>query len=489
MKLFNYKIATGIKWTTFVCLLTLIFSTGCRKYLDIPLPVDKVAGASAFVNDNSTSTVVNGNFSNLVNGVLTGSPVMGENSVGYRTGLYADELQSISASDILGKAYFGDALTSLIGNGTQWSGFYKQIYNCNLTIEGINSAKNLKFKNQWLGETLFTRAFIYFNLVNLYGDVPLALTSDFNKTQTLARAPKSDVYQQIVADLKQAQGLLTNDYSDGLGAVTDSRGRPNLQAVNALLARVYLYNNDYVNAAKESTKVIVDSRYQLVAPSKAFLAASSEAIWYLVPPTGSWVAEFSLYNGNMPASLASPALILTYGIKSAMMPNLVNAFEPGDTRFTNWVRPTTVAATGTTPATVYYFPNKYKSNTPGTENVVVLRLAEQYLIRAEALVQQGDLNGAKADINTVRTRAGLGGVTATTKDAMLAAIAKERETELFTEFGHRFFDLKRTGTLDAAITAVSALKGSTWNPQRAVWPIPLTDITNDPSLTQNPGYN
>jgi hypothetical protein len=120
--------------------------------------------------------------------------------------------------------------------------------------------------------------------------------------------------------------------------------------------------------------------------------------------------------------------------------------------------------------------------------IVLFRLAEQYLIRAEARAQQNNLGGAIPDLNTVRARAGLGGTTASTQADILTAILHECRVEFFTEEGHRFFDLRRTGNLDAVMNIMAPLKGGAWSTNKAWWPIPLTDIQNDTHLTQTPGY-
>jgi len=143
------------------------------------------------------------------------------------------------------------------------------------------------------------------------------------------------------------------------------------------------------------------------------------------------------------------------------------------------------------PAAVYYFPYKYKANgtyTSPQETVALFRLAELYLIRAEAQAQQGNLGGAIADLNMVRTRAGLSGTTAVTQSDVLAAILRERRAELFTESGQRFFDLRRTGNLDAVMNVIAPLKGGVWASFKAWWPISVTDIQNDTHLTQTPGF-
>ena len=115
----------------------------------------------------------------------------------------------------------------------------------------------------------------------------------------------------------------------------------------------------------------------------------------------------------------------------------------------------------------------------------MLRLAEQYLIRAEARAMQGDLIGAKEDLNKIRMRAGLAGTQSQTKEDILASVLEERRWELFTEYGHRFFDLKRLNLLDINLQPIKA----GWNTEDRLFPIPQTELGNNPKLLpQNPGY-
>jgi len=471
-----------IKWTFIIAVTGIFILPGCKKYLDIPLPVNTITGASAFNTDVSASAVVTGNFMNLFNIGFLGSQTT---NVGYTTGLYSDELQNLDNTNSTNKAFYTDAVQNTF-TGPQWSDLYSKIFQVNAALDGIENSKvTLINKNQWVGESLFNRAFLYFYLVNLYGDVPLALSIDYKVNNTLSRTAMAKVYQQIIADLLQAQSLLSDDYKDGSSAITTSRARPNKGAATALLARVYLYTGDWANAAAQATAIINNPNYQLVAASQTFLTASKEIIWGLAPTSASgFVIDYKMYNNGMPNPIIGTNVPKSYGVIAALSASLVNAFEAGDARFTAWVRTVPVASTATT----YYFPNKYKTNSSGTESYVMLRLAEQYLIRAEARSQQNNISGAQSDINVIRTRAGLGMTTATTQAALLTAVANERRTEFFVEPGHRFFDLKRTGTVDAVMTIAAPLKGGTWASFKQIWPVPANDLLQDPNLTQAPGY-
>jgi hypothetical protein len=462
----------------------LMLATSCKKYLEVPPPIDSIAGSVVFENDFSSAGALNSVYNNLyLNGNFDGG-----NGLPYTTGLYTDELVNLSINVNL-LALYSNSVSSSTGHATvQWSTLYKQLYSVNLAIEGLTQANNLNYKDQWLGEAYFLRGLIYFCLTNLYKDVPLALGSDYLHNNGLGRNSQSDVYAQIIDDLLQAQSMLTVEYRDGNGLVATNniRARPNRATATALLARVYLYLQDWQNAAAQADKVIANSAdYQMVNPAQTFLVNSKEIIWGIVPSQNAQsnykvkdVAAFFIPKGRTP---------LSGGVSVILGDSLVKSFEANDLRYTNWVGIDSVP-----PASVYYFANKYKANgtyTTAQESIVMLRLAEQYLIRAEARAKLNNLSGALADLNAVRSRAGLPASTAATQTDILNAVQKERRVELFVEAGHRFFDLRRTGALDALMTKISPLKGGgTWSGFEAWWPIPLIDIQNNPRLEQTFGF-
>ncbi len=159
----------------------------------------------------------------------------------------------------------------------------------------------------------------------------------------------------------------------------------------------------------------------------------------------------------------------------------MNAFETGDQRLTNWIGVSTINGVN------YYYPYKYKQHLNTgipAEGYDVFRLAEQYLIRAEALAQQGKLDSALGDINLIRNRAGLANASGSSTTQLMSIIMQERQAELICELGNRWFDLKRTGTIN---TVLGALKPG-WEPYKALLPVQSIEIQNDPFLIQNPGY-
>ncbi|MCW2498310.1 RagB/SusD family nutrient uptake outer membrane protein [Jatrophihabitans sp.] len=468
-----------------VCTAALIIpATGCKKFLDVPLPTDQIAAQGVFDNDVSVAAVATGIFFDMVNN----SYVAGGSGIGFCSGLYTDELTSIQTNPLgFTIPFYTDNITDANTAGT-WSGLYRQISSCNIAIEGINGSKALIVnKNQYLGEIYATRAWLYFNLVNLYGGVPLALVSDYRITNALFRSTPAQVYAQIIADAKTAASLLPADFRDGTGATTASRARPNKYMAETILARAYLYTKDWTNAEAQATAIINNTAlFKLMPPAQTFIVAgNTETIWGLAPTGSGFVLDYNVYNGGMPAVITSPQTILTYDAVACLSDAQRNVFDSGDLRFINWVRATLDKNTNTT----YNFSNKNKSSVNGVEANVIARLAEIYLIRAEARAQQNNVPGAQADLNVIRTRAGLPNTPAATQSDLLAATENERRCELFSESGHRFFDLKRTGKIDMVMNVTAPLKGGTWAGFKQLWPISSSDVSLDPNLVQNPGYN
>jgi len=467
-----------------VCTAALLIpAAGCKKFLEVQLPTNQIAAEGVFDNDASVAAVATGIFFDMVQSTY----VAGRSGIGFCSALYTDELTSLETNPLAFTIpFYTDNITDANTAGT-WSSLYRQISSCNIAIEGINGSKALIVnKNQYLGEVYVARAWLYFNLVNLYGGVPLALVSDYRITNTLSRSTPAQVYAQIIADAKMAASLLPADFRDGSGATVTSRARPNKYMAEAILARAYLYTKDWTNAEAQATAIISNTAlFKLMPPAQTFTAAgNTEMIWSLAPTGSSFVLDYSVFNGGMPAIITSPQTILTYTVVAYLSDSQLNVFDSGDLRFTNWIRATLDKNTNTT----YYFPNKYKSSVNGVETIAMARLSEIYLIRAEARAQQNSVSGAQADINVIRTRAGLPNTTAASQSDLLITVEKERRCELFTESGHRFYDLKRTGKIDAVMNIAAPLKGGTWAAYKQLWPISVSDVLLDPNLVQNPGY-
>lgn len=483
---------------------------GCKKFIEVTPPTNAVTEAVVFNNDLTATAAVTGLYSTISNAGFTSTDLLTFSKL---AGLSADELSLWSGANMSEKAYYQNALFSTFGTQTVsnagpelWNTCYPYLYKCNQIVEGVSKSNSLSpfVSKQLVGEVKFLRAFLYFYLVNLYGDVPLVTGLDPKVNRKLPRTSKADVYSFIIADLKDAQGLLSTDFlSSDLKTSTVERIRPTKWAATALLARAYLYVGDYAKAETEATSVINQTSLFNVSTTplnNVFLKNSNEAIWQLQPVTQSWnTLEARLFDLN-----ASPAGF-SYSKSVSISNVLYNAFEPGDDRKVIWMGSYN---DGSSP-TPYYFPAKYKAGfnnlvtaaNPGalTEYEMVLRLAEQFLIRAEARARQGNVSDAVADLNIIRTRArAIPTITVPnplpdlpitlSPSQTVDAVIQERRVELFTEWGHRWLDLKRTEMVDAVMGAVTPGKGGTWQTTDQLYPIPISDLKYNNNLTQNAGY-
>ncbi|OQP59112.1 hypothetical protein A3860_38755 [Niastella vici] len=469
-----------------------ILDCGCKKLVDVKAPNNVITANSVYNSDVTSIAVLNGLYTQMSTNNYGSTATIP--TVSMWAGLSADELTLWKGTTSISQiAYYKNELSATTAGGDFWMNIYPYIYTCNAAIGGLESSVSLTpaVKNQLLGEAKFLRAYFYFYLVNLYGDIPLVLSTDYKINASLSRTPTSVVYNQITADLQAAQNLLTDGYvkSDALTLYSSSaeRVRPCKAAATALLARTYLYTSKWTDAEAQATGVISNTAvYDTVPLNKVFLKNSKEAIWQLQPvTTGTITNTADAYS----FVLSVPPVGLNFQHPVYLSDTLINSFETGDQRRTNgnWVNVYN-DVTGT-----YYYPYKYKNVTQGTgvtptEYTMLLRLGEQYLIRAEARAQQGNITGAQSDLNVIRRRAGLSNTTANDKSSLLAAILNERQVELFTELGHRWLDLKRTGKVDVVMNTVTRIKGGNWSSYKQLYPVQLNELLNNPYMIQTTGY-
>jgi len=451
---------------TVACITAMLHLASCRKFIEIPAPINSITSDQIFVDSVNATAAINGIYINMMNnGFSTG---FANSTTTMLAGLSADEMDN-AANTANYKEFFANNITGTnTSNLTFWNNIYTYLYEANACIEGAEASTTLtsSLKNRIVGEAKFLRAFYHFYLMNLYGSAPLVLTTDYTVTSKLPRADRSAMEMQILADLNEAQQLLNGDRS----AIT--KNRVNRFAVTAMLARVNLYQQQWAAAETAATAVITANFRLEPILNNVFLTNNQEQIWQMTPVApGLETTEGQIFIPAAPTLV--PAFVIT--------PALNSAYENGDQRKTSWLRSVTIGAN------TYTYPFKYKlirdNNTSPREAYSVLRLAEQYLIRAEARVQQGNLSGAAADLNVVRNRAGLANTTASGPSEILAAIQRERRVELACEWGHRWMDLKRTQTADAVLGTKP-----NWKATATLFPIPNAQIILNPFLTQNPGY-
>jgi hypothetical protein len=483
MKIIHYFKSCSLK--VLATLLFILSSIGCKKLIEVDSPFTSTNEGNVYTNDGSAASVLTGIYAKISQGNISMATGSFTNMSVYPS-LSADELTLWDLSQQTYLYHYTNSLLSKPPRGTAdyWSAFYSTIFVTNSAIEGLEKSQSLTpaVKQQLLGEAKFMRAFCYFYLVNFFGDVPLALSTNWQTNGSVRRSAIADVYTQIVTDLKDAKDLLNTNYvnADALNTTTE-RIRPNKWAATALLARTYLYVNNFDSAELYSSQIISNSAlYDTVPLNGVFLKNSKEAIWQLQP-----VGSGTQSNTGEGTIFILPSTGPDNSHPFYLSNNVTNSFEANDQRKTAWVNSVTVGST------IYYYPYKYKIgavNTSTQEYLMVLRLGEQYLIRAEARAQQNKISLAQADLNIIRMRAGLGGTSANSQATLLSAIQQERKVELFTEWGDRWFNLKRTNSIDAVMSTVTPQKGGTWNTNWKWYPIPLSELAVNPNLVQNQGY-
>ncbi|MCB0628300.1 MAG: RagB/SusD family nutrient uptake outer membrane protein [Saprospiraceae bacterium] len=345
--------------------------------------------------------------------------------------------------------------TSNSTNDGVFTNFYVVINNANNVIELLPEVDDPgltpEVVNSFLGEARMARALSYFYLTEYYGDVPLILTPTREVTAEALNVPNSrqaDVYTQIIDDLKFAESNITQ---------TNTK-RFTSQAASAMLARAYLYQQDWSNALAQAQKAL-GTDFDL--SDYAYL---TDEIMYL---------GFTTADGNVLNFWYGPAEL---GGRHDVEPSAkyMAAFEEGDTRaamsFDNSLTRATV------PFCVKYDDFSAGISGTGTDPVMLFRYAEQLLIAAEAAAEMGDFTAASGYINQVRARAGLGDVTLTA-DNYVDMILHERMVELGLEGPHRYFDLRRRGKAADEIPGYQTCND--------IWPIPQRDIDRNPNLEQN----
>lgn len=442
------------------CLLIVLQMASCTKFVEVPPPNNQVIAAQVFTDSKKATEAVTAIYGYMINA----APAYSNHLTTVYAGIASDELSRFNPATFF-QEFMSNAITPANPQVKNlWTGLYKSIYNANACMEGLDKATNLdpELIKQLKAECLFIRSLANFYLVNLFGDSPLLLTTDFANAKTAARSPEQEIWIRIEADLLEAKAnLAANDQ-------LAEKVRPGQMAAMALLARVYLYTRQWTKAEETATQIINTGSYlPLQEPATVFLKNSKEAIWQLMPNSG-----ILQETRQMRPQGTNPQTIITN--------QQLAAFETNDKRKKAWIDSINHSSGK------YFFPAKYRNTTTTiTEYYMVLRAAEQILIAAEAKAQQNKLAEAVTDVNLIRQRAGLSPLsTLLSKNELLLAIEQERRIEFFAEWGHRWLDLKRTNRINDVLTT----NKPGWQPYAALLPIPLDQLLANPALTQNSGY-
>ncbi|HCM77144.1 MAG TPA: RagB/SusD family nutrient uptake outer membrane protein [Cytophagales bacterium] len=336
-------------------------------------------------------------------------------------------------------------------------------------------------KDHIVGEAYALRGLIYFDMVRMFAQhyqytanashlgVPIVL--DFDQLSQPTRNTVAEVYAQIISDMQKALTLMKDTPRSG------NKSTLSATAVKALLARVYLYKDDWVNAEAMATEVINSGKYTLVSNANY---VSSWATDY----SSESIFEISMTPSDNRGSDALGRMYIVQGYGDYLPSNDVySLIPPGDAR-----QGVYKADPGLSGAFAPFRMNKYPSIT-GEDNTKVIRLSEMYLIRAEArAMQTGKETGAQSDVNAIRLR-GLPSATpiASTGQTLLDDIARERRIELAFE-GQRLWDLmrKKQGVVRNQCTSIVCT--IPYPNDRFILPIPAAEMDANPNIQPNPGF-
>jgi len=457
-----------------IAALLLTSAVGCRKDLNEE-PFSYISDKDAFSTPERIDKSAVGMYDALQNA----------NYLGGRALIYAD----IRGIDANANTFFGNMnlFTTLRADdgvvAGAWQGAYRTIYEANLFVKNftpfagtVPAAK----ADQYFGEAKFIRSLVYFYLVNLWAQpynftpnaahagVPLVLTAaddPFAPSNNIPRATVKQVYDQMEADLLEAEAKLPLTYTDTYIKTT----RATKGAARALLMRLYLYKGDYTKAAAYANTIITSGQYSL---------QSSPEIPFRNFTTNESIFSVAMDGGDNPNT--NNALGQHYGASRrgdiSIDNNFMALLEPNDKRRTLL----------TTSVSGVFFSTKYNAGT--TDFVPVFRYAEVILTRAEALARLAPAGTVDVTalglVNQIRARAGATPIVATTQQQLIDAILLERRIELAFE-GQGIFEFLRTGR---GIPAHGIVPAQPYGSNFVVFPIPKYDIDKNSALNQNPGY-
>lgn len=416
----------------YIGLVTLLFMTSCGDKLDL---YSHSAMSPDAVTPNDIPALRMGMYNNMQND----------------PGVHSFILFDLLGGDIQGGANTSplnlintilSPLNSMIT--TSWNGYYGSLYQVNNVISICEGLPQSTSRNLALGEAYYFRALTYYNLVTRWGDVPLLRENTLEKP---FRTPKAEVWQSIEDDLVESSKYLGD---------AQSYYYVSKDAVTALQARVFLAVGKKTQAAAAAESLI--GKYALDSFEKIFRKLANTEIIFAFENLSE---ESSINISDLFYSYAHP----NKGQGNYRLPQeTVNLFSSTDKR-----RNMTIINIAGTDCV-----NKYPSGQTGKDPVIISRVAEMYLISAEA---QG-LNNGLGRLNQLRAYRGLSAVSPTSEADFLDTVLKERQMELLGE-NFRYYDLVRT---DKAVAQLGIL------PYQTLLPLPGNELQRNRNLVPNPGY-
>ena len=458
-----------IRLIRYSLLLVLVAVSACQEVLE-PKPVDLLVDELVLNEVADVQPVRLGMYSAL-RGTAAPTIIAGDFTADYVqfNGTFND-YRELATKQITAANGAVDAL---------WGSLYRTIYVANFILENLPKVAGVPeaTRKQVVAEARFLRGWANFIGTNTYGDIPQVTTTDQVGNRVVGRTAKATILASILVDYEAALVDLPNVAAGSTNSTTNAAY---LNKVNcrAALARYYLYQRNWAKAEELATAVINSGVYGLETNyvdivTKDFPRESILEVGYnLSDDPGT--SAFGLNNilANRRELIPSNQLILSLVSTEAGTRQETIGFSTLNLRGNDngWT------------------VRKYGTASEENNNIVLIRLAEMYLIRAEARAQLGrqtGATGAVADLNVLRTRAKAPAIATTVQADVLLAVERERVYELAFE-GHRWYDLVRTGRVQAVMSAFSP----NWNSRYERWPIPQSEIQQNPTLReqQNPGY-
>jgi len=485
--------------TTGCLLLTISSLSSCKKFLEED-PKNLVSVSNFYKTQEDAIFAVNAAY-----GYLNSTSTLPAAGVYHSTfwviaGLASDEM----INNQFGVPYYDQIATftqSAQNFALQetWVMHYKVITLANIAIARIPEiSMDATLRTRLVNESRFLRGLMYFDLVRLFGDVPL-LTKEVEDLKP-PRSKVSDVYELIQSDLIAAKDL-PSSYTAGNG-----KGRATTGAAKAILAKVYLTLKQYDKAAAAALEIINSNQYQLWDDyADLFKLANrngKESIFSIGFGDGGGAISFweaGQFNVRLlPTALSEEGVTNAQGWQIPTL-QLYNSYELNDRRrsvtFITQINNKNGTTTQIRPYIQKYWDrvaepkgNDTKSDFP------LIRYADVLLMYAEAVNETGNSADAHLYINKIRKRARYNGTiyqpvltdyVGLSKEAFRAAVLNERRKEFVCE-GQRWFDMVRTGTLETLVPI--AKPGVTPQPKHYLFPIPLSERDLNTNLTQNTGY-
>lgn len=453
----NYKINKMKKYFLLILTISLTLFTSCSEELNITSP--NVIKLAKFITDGPTAkTAVTNAYDDMQSTFVGGAyPKM-------FSGLYADDFDHTGSFPTFTQFWTNGILTNNVNLRDFWRNHYDII---NTTTEVIKITNGLSSesisttdRSDVLAEAHAMRAWAYFQLVQNFGGLPITertVPLDGLDANNEPRKSQAQVITYIMNEISLAEGKIPNN----------GNTRFSNNALQVLKAHVQMFNGDYPGA--ESTLQPLIGQYSLTSNYASLFTNgndTSETIFRLA---------YSTADSNSLAFFFYPAPAGRREVAPSQ--NLVNSFPAGDVRKNLIANNTSISSA---------FLNKYQDTGNGTDSPYVYRYADVLLMYAEVLARRDDAN-ASTYINLVRTRAGLANVTLTSAN-VVDMIANERRWELYGE-GDRWNTVKRLGLAQDVITNNKSV--GSWNANKALWPIPQSEIDGNKAMTQNdqnPGY-